>query len=436
MAPSLASVGFGETRRACYVASVTQAIVNNLAPLLFVVFQTRFDVTLEMLGRLALLNFGTQVVAELVAVRFVDRVGFRRPMVVAHLLCAAGLVLLAVLPSTLPSPYAGLCVAIVVYAIGGGVLEVVVSPVIEGLPTPHHGKAAAMALLHSFYCWGYVAVVVTSTLLLAALGQGGWWALPLLWALVPLANAVAMARVALPGTVAEHERLPLGDLVRSPVFLAALGLMVCAGATEMTMAQWSSLFAEQSLGVSKVWGDLAGPGLFAVLMGAGRTMYGLWGRRMPLVPVMAASGVLAVGCYLTVALVANPAVSLAACALTGLAVSLLWPGTFSLAASRFPTGGAAMFGVLAVFGAVGAAVGPWIAGALADATASSGSWLAGVADALPDDAGSGLRTGILAATAFPVVVVVVTLALHRGRSQPAPEGPEVLSPMDAVGRSY
>mgnify|MGYP001333696560 CR=1 FL=1 len=432
----MAAVGYEATRRACYVASVTQAIVNNLAPLLFVVFQTRYDVSLEMLGRLALLNFGTQVVAELVAIRVVDRVGFRRPMVVSHVLCAVGLVLLAVLPPVLPSPYVGLCVAIVVYALGGGLLEVVVSPVIEGLPTPHHGKAGAMALLHSFYCWGQLAVVVTSTLLLAAIGHGGWWALPVLWALVPLANAVAMARVALPDTVAEHERLPLGDLARSPVFFAALCLMVCAGATEMTMSQWSSLFAEQSLGVSKVWGDLAGPGLFAVLMGSGRTIYGLWGRRMPLVPVMAASGVLAIGCYLTVALVANPAISLAACAVTGLAVSLLWPGTFSLAAARFPTGGAAMFGVLAVFGALGAAVGPWLAGALADATATTGSWLGRVADALPDDGGLGLRTGILVATVFPAVVVVVTLALQRGRAPRPPAGPEVLSPMDAVGRSY
>ncbi len=400
------------------------------------VFQTRYDVTLEMLGRLALLNFGTQVLAELVAVRFVDRMGFRRPLVVSHVLCGVGLVLLAVLPSVMPSPYVGLCVAIVVYAIGGGVLEVVVSPVIEGLPTPHHGKAAAMALLHSFYCWGQVAVVVTSTLLLALLGQGGWRFLPLVWAVVPLANAVAMARVPLPDTVAEHERLPIGDLARSPMFLAALCLMVCAGATEMTMSQWSSLFAEESLGVSKVWGDLFGPGLFAVLMGSGRTVYGLWGRRMPLVPVMTASGVLAIGCYLTVALVANPAISLAACAVTGLAVSLLWPGTFSLAAARFPTGGAAMFGLLAVFGALGAAIGPWLAGALADATATTGSRLAELAGRLPDDGGSGLRTGILVAVVFPVVVVVVTLALQRGRSPRPPEGPEVLSPMDAVGRSY
>jgi fucose permease len=429
-------VTFDHTRRSAYVASVTQAIVNNLAPLLFVVFQTRYDVTLEMLGRLALLNFGTQVVAELVAVRFVDRMGFRRPLVVSHVLCAVGLVLLAVLPSVMPSPYLGLCVAIVVYAIGGGVLEVVVSPVVEGLPTPHHSKAAAMALLHSFYCWGQVAVVVTSTLLLAVVGQGGWRFLPLVWAVVPLVNAVAMARVPLPDTVAEHERLPLGDLARSPMFLAALCLMVCAGATEMTMSQWSSLFAEQSLGVDKVWGDLFGPGLFAVLMGSGRTVYGLWGRRMPLVPVMTASGVLAIGCYLTVALVANPAISLAACAVTGLAVSLLWPGTFSLAAARFPTGGAAMFGLLAVFGALGAAVGPWLAGALADATASTGSRLAELADRLPDDGGSGLRTGILVAVVFPVVVVVVTLALQRGRSPRPPAGPEVLSPMDAVGRSY
>ncbi|MFI6507125.1 MFS transporter [Streptosporangium sp. NPDC050855] len=401
---------YDRTRRACYTGYVTQAIVNNLAPLLFIVFQTRYQLPLEMLGRLVLLNFATQLVTDVVAVRFVDRTGYRVPLVLAHVLSVAGLVLLALAPALAPSPYAGLCVAIVVYAVGGGLLEVLVSPVVDALPSPQEGKAAAMSLLHSFYCWGQVAVVAGSTLLLAWIGQDAWQVLPLAWALVPLVNMVAFLRVPLPATVPDEHRTSLRALFSAPAFAAAMVLMLCAGAAELTMSQWSSLFAEQGLGVSKVWGDLAGPCLFAALMGVGRIVYGLWGERIPLVPAMASCGALATVCYLVACLASDPLVSLIGCAVCGLAVSLLWPGTFSLAAARFPLGGAAMFGVLAVFGDAGGAVGPWIAGAAADATASADGLLGGLAALLPDDGGSGLRTGLLVAIVFPVAVVAVTLA--------------------------
>ncbi|MGS2640983.1 MFS transporter [Streptosporangium sp. LJ11] len=401
---------YDHTRRACYTGYVTQAIVNNLAPLLFIVFQTRYQLPLEMLGRLVLLNFATQLVTDIVAVRFVDRTGYRVPLVLAHILSALGLVLLAVAPAVSPSPYLGLCVAIVVYAVGGGLLEVLVSPVVDALPSPQEGKAAAMSLLHSFYCWGQVAVVAGSTLLLAWIGQDAWQVLPVAWALVPLVNMVAFLRVPLPATVPDEHRTSLRALFGAPAFAAVVVLMLCAGAAELTMSQWSSLFAEEGLGVSKVWGDLAGPCLFAVLMGIGRIVYGLWGERIPLVPAMASCGALATVCYLVVCLSSDPVVSLVGCAVCGLAVSLLWPGTFSLAAARFPLGGAAMFGVLAVFGDAGGAAGPWIAGAAADASATASGFLSTLSAALPGDGGSGLRTGILVATAFPLAVVALTLA--------------------------
>ncbi|MEU4537012.1 MFS transporter [Streptosporangium sp. NPDC023825] len=401
---------YDHTRRACYTGYVTQAIVNNLAPLLFIVFQTRYQLPLEMLGRLVLLNFATQLVTDIVAVRFVDRTGYRVPLVLAHVLSALGLVLLAVAPAVSPSPYLGLCVAIVVYAVGGGLLEVLVSPVVDALPSPQEGKAAAMSLLHSFYCWGQVAVVAGSTLLLAWIGQDAWQVLPVAWALVPLVNMVAFLRVPLPATVPDEHRTSLRALFGAPAFAAAVVLMLCAGAAELTMSQWSSLFAEEGLGVSKVWGDLAGPCLFAVLMGIGRIVYGLWGERIPLVPAMASCGALATVCYLVVCLSSDPVVSLVGCAVCGLAVSLLWPGTFSLAAARFPLGGAAMFGVLAVFGDAGGAAGPWIAGAAADASAAAGGFLTTLSAALPGDGGSGLRTGLLVATVFPLAVVALTLA--------------------------
>jgi fucose permease len=398
---------FDHTRRACYAGYITQAIVNNLAPLLFIVFQTRYAVPYERLGRLVLLNFATQLLTDLVAVTLVDRTGYRLPLVLAHGCCVVGLVLLAVLPSVLGSPYLGLSLAIVVYAIGGGLLEVVVSPVVEALPSPQVGKAAAMSLLHSFYCWGQVAVVLGTTLLLAQLGQAAWQILPLVWAGVPLANLGGFLRVPLPPTVPDTQRLALGRLCMAPAFAALLMLMGCAGATELTMSQWASLFAEQGVGIPKVWGDLAGPCLFAVLMGLGRSVYGLWGARMPLVPALVGCGTLAALCYLTAALARAPGLSLVGCTLCGLAVSLLWPGTFSLAAARFPCGGAAMFGLLAVGGDAGAAVGPWLAGAVAEATTGAQGPLAAL---VPDVGGAGLRAGLLLGATFPLGVVITAMA--------------------------
>jgi fucose permease len=388
---------FDDTRRACYAGYVTQAIVNNIAPLLFIVFQTQYHVPYEMLGRLVLMNFAVQLVTDLVAVKLMDRLGYRVPLVLAHVLCVIGLVLLAVLPSVLTSAYLALSLAIVVYAIGGGLLEVLVSPIVDALPSPPEGKAAAMSLLHSFYCWGQVVVVLGTTLLLAQIGRGAWQALPLVWVVVPLVNAVVFVRVPLPPAVPDEARTPLGGLFTSSAFAAVLMLMFCAGAAELTMSQWSSLFAEQALGLPKVSGDLAGPCLFAALMGLGRFAYGVGGERLRLVPVLLACGTLATICYLAAALSKNPLLSLLGCALCGLAVSLLWPGTFSLASSRFPTGGVAMFAILAMLGDAGAAAGPWLAGAVADT------------------APGGLRTGLLVGTIFPLGVVVTALTYAVAR---------------------
>jgi fucose permease len=405
---------FHHTRRACYTGYITQAIVNNLAPLLFIVFQTRYDISYEMLGRLALLNFATQLTTDFVAIHFVDRIGYRAPLVLAHALCTLGLVLLAVLPHVLPSPYLGLSLAIVVYAIGGGLLEVLVSPVVEALPTPQESKAAAMSLLHSFYCWGQVAVVVGTTLLLAQIGHAAWSVLPFVWAVIPLVNLVVFLRAPLPPTVPDEHRTTIRELFSTSTFVMALVLMTCAGAAELTMSQWSSLFAEQGLGLPKIWGDLAGPGLFAMLMGSGRFAYGLWGEKIPLIPALIGCGVLATLCYLVSALVSNPVLSLVGCAVCGLAVCLMWPGTFSLTAARFPLGSTAMFGILALFGDAGAAVGPWLAGAVAHAVSSTQGNVAGI---LPALGLSGLRAGLLIGTIFPLGLALTTLALRMSEKR-------------------
>jgi fucose permease len=416
---------FDHTRRACYVGYITQAIVNNLAPLLFIIFQTRYAVSYERLGRLVLLNFATQLLTDLVAVTLADRTGYRLPLVLAHVCCMVGLVLLAVLPSILASPYLGLSLAIVVDAIGGGLLEVMVSPVVDALPSPPEGKARAMSLLHSFYCWGQVMVVLGTTLLLEQMGQTAWQILPLVWAVVPLANLAVFLRVPLPPPVPDTHRMALGSLCMAPAFAAALVLMGGAGAAELTMSQWASLVAEQGLGLPKLWGNLAGPCLFAVLMGIGRCVYGLWGAQILLVPALVGCGILATGCYLTAALVTDPVLSLMGCALCGLAVSLLWPGTFSLAAARFPFGGAAMFGLLAVGGDAGAAIGPWLAGVVAEATTGTQGTLSAL---LPDAGSAGLRSGLLIGTIFPLGIVATAVvyditARRRVRDACVPNAP-------------
>jgi len=408
---------FLATRRACYVGFVIQAIVNNLAPLLFILFHTRFAIPVAQLGGLAALNFGVQLLTDLVAIRVVDRVGYRRPLLLAHVLAVLGLVGLALLPRLLPSPLLGLAIAIVLYAIGGGLLEVLLSPVVEHLPSSAEAKASGMAMLHSFYCWGQLLVVVGTTVLLGLFGQELWWTLPLLWAVVPAINLGVFARVPMPDTVPDEHRTPIRSLLGVPLFRLALVAMMTGGAAELTMSQWSSFFAEQGTGVSKAMGDLLGPGLFALLMGLGRFGYGLWGHRVRLAPVLVGSSAGAAVCYAIAATATAPLVSLLACALCGLCVALLWPGTFSLTAARFPLGGGAMFALLALAGDAGGAAGPWTAGFLASLGDGPLAWLAGL---LPTDGGSGLRPALLLCAAIPAVFSLAVLAMRgadgeRGR---------------------
>lgn len=402
--------GLAATKRASYTGLLVQAIVNNLAPLLFAVFHTQFAIPLAQLGLIAALNFGVQLLTDLVAMFVVDKVGYRVPVVLAHVFATLGLVLMATLPTVMASPFVGLCLAVVVYAIGGGLLEVLVSPIVEHLPTPADRKASGMALLHSFYCWGQLAVVVGSTVLLGVLGTAHWSVLPLIWAVVPLINTVAFLRVPLPRTVPEEHRTSLRDLFGTPMFLAALVLMMTGGAAELTMVQWSSFFAEKGIGVAKEVGDLFGPGLFALLMGIGRFGYGMWGAGLDLRRLLVLSSVGAAACYVVAAISPVAAVSLLACALCGLMVGLLWPGTFSLTAARFPMGGAAMFAALALAGDGGGAVGPALAGGLAELADGP---LSGIAAVLPDDGGYGLRTALLLCALIPAVFAVTVWRFGR-----------------------
>ncbi len=383
------TTSYRATRMACYRGYIVQGVVNNLSPLFFVIFQREFGVSYAMISSLILFNFVTQIAVDVLCVRFIDRVGYRAATVAAHICCTLGLVMLGLLPRVLPAPFLGLALATMVTAIGGGIIEVAVSPIIDSLPSD--AKDAKMSLLHSFYCWGQVGVVLLTTLAVRILGEGLWWTLPLAWAALPFYNIFAFARVSLTPTVPEGEKTPLGRLGRSPAFLMAMLLMLCAGASELAMSQWSSLFAEQALGVDKVVGDLLGPCLFAVFMGIGRTIYGVWGDRLDLYKSLLATAALCVLCYLGAALLAAPVLSLLCCALCGFSISLMWPGVLSSTSARFPKGGAAMFGLLAVCGDVGCSSGPALTGMVSE-------W-------------AGLRAGLLGAGIFPLVMVLCLIPL-------------------------
>ncbi|MGN0793990.1 MAG: MFS transporter [Aristaeellaceae bacterium] len=384
---------YSHTIYASYLGYITQAIVNNLAPLLFLTFIAEFEsLTLERITLITTVNFAVQLLVDALAAKAVDRIGYRPCIVAAHLFAAAGLAGLAVLPSVMP-PFAGILTAVVMYAIGGGIIEVLISPIVEACPTQR--KAAAMSLLHSFYCWGHVFLVVVSTAFFAAFGIGSWRVLACLWALVPLINAGYFLLVPLNRVVAEGTRqLTLRELCGKRVFWILMVMMVCAGASEQAMSQWASAFAERGLRIDKTMGDLAGPCAFAVLMGTARALYGKFEARIPLRRFMLASCGLCILCYLLSALCAQPLLALVGCALCGFSVGIFWPGTFSTAAVALPGGGTAMFALMALAGDLGCSGGPTVVGMVSGAT------------------GGALQGGLLAAIVFPVLMLLATLLIR------------------------
>ena len=338
---------YKHTERACFTGYIVQAVVNNFVPLLFLTFQKQFGIPLSQVTLLITLNFLLQLAVDGASVFFIDRIGYRASALLAHGFAALGLIFLAVLPSVLPSAFAGLLISVLFYAVGGGLLEVIISPIVEACPTPN--KAGAMSLLHSFYCWGQLGTVAISTLFLFAFGTGSWPVLACLWAIVPAIGIAMFAGAPMPRIVPEGTAtMRFADLSKKPVFYLMFLMMLCAGAAEQGMSQWASAFAESGLGVTKVIGDLAGPAAFALMMGLSRTIYGVLGHRLDLTAFIASSSVLCVAMYLTAALTTAPVLGLLACALTGFSVGIMWPGTFSMAADAMPGGGTLMFALLAV----------------------------------------------------------------------------------------
>lgn len=378
---------YRKTITACFVGYIVQAIVNNFVPLLFLTFQRTYGIPLSQITLLVTFNFGIQLLVDLLSVGFVDKIGYRASMVIAHVMAAAGLMLLTILPEVLSSPFAGILIAVMIYAIGGGLLEVLVSPVVEACPSDN--KEKAMSMLHSFYCWGHVGVVLLSTLFFSVFGISNWKVLAAVWSLIPLYNAFVFAKVPMAELIEEGEEgLRLRDLFRMKIFWILLIMMICAGASEQAVSQWASTFAEKGLGISKTAGDLAGPMAFAVLMGTSRAFYGKYGDRIQLDKFMIFSSGLCILSYLGIALLPIPLLSLAACAICGLSVGIMWPGSFSKAAAALPKGGTAMFALLALGGDVGCSGGPTVVGM--------------VSSLLEDN----LKMGILAGIVFPVLLLL------------------------------
>lgn len=395
---------YKHTLHACYLGYITQAIINNLAPLLFIIFQNKFNFSFEMIGRLILINFCTQLIVDLIAVKYIDKIGYRASAIIAHIFSALGLISLGILPNIIPSPYIGLTISVIIYAVGGGLIEVLVSPIVESLPGDE--KASAMSLLHSFYCWGQVSVVLITTITLKLIGYNRWPILPILWSIIPIYNLIQFIKVPLMPTVSEDQKTPLKELFTSKVFIITLLLMICAGASELAMSQWASLFAEKGLEVPKVIGDLLGPCLFGIFMGMGRTIYGIYGHKINLRKALLASSALCIICYATAALVTIPIIALLGCALCGLSVSLMWPGTFSLTSASYPKGGTTMFGILALMGDLGCSIGPWLAGFVSDFTQRSSTILKISTNKGLSPEQFGLKTGILVAIIFPLIMFI------------------------------
>ncbi len=388
---------YRKTKTACYLGFITQAIAANFAPLLFLKFHNDYDIPFGELALISTCFFFTQLLVDLFCAQFVDRIGYRICIVASEALSAAGLIGLAFLPDILPNPFAGIICSVILYAIGSGLIEVLGSPIVEACP--FENKEATMSLLHSFYCWGSVGTILVSTSFFLVFGMENWKWLAVLYALVPAVNIYNFATCPIEHLVDEGSGMSIKELFQKPLFWLAVCLMICSGASELSMAQWASAYAENALGLSKTIGDLAGPCLFAVTMGISRMIFGKYGDKIDLMKFMTGSGILCVICYLLSSLSANPLIGLIGCILCGFSVGIMWPGTISISSGRFPAGGTAMFALLAMAGDLGGSIGPGIVGRIAQS------------------AGDNIRVGMGVGLVFPVILLLMLFLLGRAKNR-------------------
>ncbi len=385
---------YKHTMTACFIGYIVQAIVNNFAPLLFLTFQSEYGISLQKIALLTGLNFGIQLLVDLLSAQFADWIGYRPCIIAAHVFSAAGLVGLTVLPGLFVNPYAGLLLSVVLYAIGGGLIEVLISPIMQACPGEE--KEKAMSLLHSFYCWGQVGVVLISSLFFVLFGISNWRILAMCWAIVPLFNLFLFTRVPIGSLIEEGEKgFSIPELFKMKTFWIFMLLMACAGSCEQAVSQWASAYAESALQVSKTVGDLAGPLFFAVAMGSARLFYGKFGEKIDLKRFMWFSGILCLISYLVIGLAGVPLLGFIGCGLCGLSVGILWPGTFSLGTESIPRGGTAMFAFFALAGDLGCSAGPTFVGTMAGVF------------------GGRLNFGILAGLVFPILLLAGLTGMGR-----------------------
>ena len=382
------------TMYACFIGYIVQAVVNSFVPLLFVTFQTEYHIPLTQITLLITVNFVIQLVVDLLSAGFVDKIGYRASAIIAHACAGTGIFLLTLLPELFSNPFYGILLAVMVYAIGGGVIEVLISPVLEACPTDN--KESAMSLLHSFYCWGCTGVVLLSTLFFAVFGTSHWKILALIWVILPAANLILFTKVPIYSLHEEGESgMSISELFRVKVFWLLMAMMLCAGASEQAVSQWASTFAEKGLHIQKTVGDLVGPMLFSVLMGLSRLIYGKYGEKFNLDRFMKGSCVLCVASYLCIFLVPVPIVGLISCAICGFSVGIMWPGTFSKASAAIKRGGTVLFAMLALAGDLGCSGGPTLVVFVSSAFSSN------------------LRLGILTAIVFPVLLLAGLCTFSR-----------------------
>lgn len=389
------------TKVACYTGYLVQGIINNIAPLLFVIFSEKFDINLSKLSLLITINFATQLFVDTISIKFVDKIGYKPLAIISQGIAFVGLACLGILPNIMSNPYIGIVISIMLSAIGSGITEVIISPIIESIPGEK--KTAEMSLLHSFYCWGQVTVVLLTTMMIKFLGNDLWFVAPIIWSIFPLINTINFLGVPIKPNLTSEEKTPFLKMLFSKHFLLLIVIMICSGASEIGMSQWSSYFAETGLKVSKMTGDLLGPCLFAVLMGLGRMIFGFIGEKINLKSALSASAFLCAICYLGTCLVNNPVVSLLTCAVTGITVSIMWPATLSMAARFFPKGGGSMYSVLALSGDTGCTIGPWFISFMTIKISTDAS------------TGDALKTGLGFGALFPILMIMAIAILNTSK---------------------
>lgn len=390
---------YKKTLIACYLGFITQAIVANFAPLLFLMFHKSFNIPLGKIALISSVFFFTQLVVDLFCAKYVDSIGYRKSIVASEVCAGLGLIGLAFLPSIMPSPFVGIMISVVLYAIGSGLIEVLCSPIVEACPFDN--KESVMSLLHSFYCWGSVGVILFSTAFFAIFGIENWKILSCILAIIPLYNIYNFATCPIEHLTEEGQGMSISELFKTPLFWISIILMICAGASELSMSQWASAYAESALGLTKTLGDIAGPCLFAVFMGISRVFYGKYGENIDLKKFMFGSGCLCLVCYLMASLSSNPMVGLIGCIVCGASVAIMWPGTISLSSKQFPKGGTAMFALLAMAGDLGGTFGPGIVGNVTQ------------------QAGDNIQKGLLVGCIFPIVLVIsiIIISVNKEKQQ-------------------